>query len=146
MGSIYSQQTDQKKEFLRAAIDGKEDIVKEFLNTQSTGDDFVLSEACRRGRLIIVKMLVNHGFSLENSDALIEAVKSGNAELVAWLLDQGIDIHHKQDQALVEAVEHKETKIFQLLMERGASLHTQDDVISHMISINGFEIVRSYLL
>ena len=51
-------------------------------------------ESCLHGRLDFVTVLLDHGVdsNVQNGKALVNAMKSGNIELIKFLMSKGVDI------------------------------------------------------
>ena len=84
-----------------------------------------LVEYAKNGALDGVKTLIfskedgviNYGYP---EDALIYAVKNGHLAVVEFLLQQGVDVHAKDDRALEVAIESKHFQMCEVLLKGGA--------------------------
>ena len=88
-----------------------------------------LCEACRKGHLEMAKLLVEHGAELQNimleydTNALMNASCSGNAELVEYLINQGADINYENkynSHALLVACEGRHLGVMEVLLKHDA--------------------------
>jgi ankyrin repeat protein len=64
----------------------------------------------------------------ELDQSLLAAIRNGDHVAVAALLDQGADVHARDeigDTALMRAVLHADPRMMELLLERGANLHAR---------------------
>lgn len=91
-----------------------------------------LYEACRKGHLETAKLLVEHGAELQNimleydTNALMNASCSGNAELVEYLIGEGADINYENkynSHALLVACEGRHIGVMEVLLENSADVN-----------------------
>jgi ankyrin repeat protein len=102
-----------------------------------------LGMAAARGELAVVKLLLACGLDrshLSYNDSLIQATMEGHEHVVAFLLDEGIDINSRKKRlfgnrhmegdrcvtALFSAALRNEDYMFQFLLDRGAKLDPKD--------------------
>ena len=87
------------KEFLLAEF-----IIKatygQGINIENNYGNTALTIACRMGSIKFVELLVQNSANVDRetstgTTALIEAVKSTNAEIVQYLIDAGVDVQYK---------------------------------------------------
>ena len=97
-----------------------------------------LTAACRNGSLPIVKMLVQHGASLDDAvvyatDArtrnaatpLHIAAEMGHTDIVAWLIGKGVSVDQRTafgETALMTAANNGRTATVRLLLDSGADI------------------------
>ena len=80
---------------------------------------------------------------LRINEAFLIAVWSGNLIQIKDLLDQGADIHYRDDSALISAARNNQLPLVRFLLEHGANLHSQDDEALVVAAMNGHsDIVR----
>lgn len=92
-------------------------------------------------------MFSNNSISKQKMDAdFIRAVKDGNLPVVQELLDNGVDIHTKEDQGLIYAAAEGHLSIIRELLNRGADIHAQSDWPLIVAVANGRLNVVRYLL
>lgn len=89
------------------------------------------SSLCRRGHPGCLQVLFKHGFTitdpLELHFALYSAIKMNQTEIVSVLIENGMDIHKKEDAPLRLAINEGSLEMVRTLIEGGcpfASLET----------------------
>lgn len=119
-------------DFLKAAGDGREDVVREFLaagmnpNAAGEGGRTAVSRAAGAGHGHVVALLLAHGATPnaatpEGQTALMAAAESGDAQAVKALLAAGADAQAKNDKGvspLAAAVLAGHATVVSLLAER----------------------------
>lgn len=112
-----------------ALIDEKWEIVYYLLDnnkcTESEKNDQIMNAINVRDSLAI-KILFKYGVTISKEELLIAAARV-NTDYVNFFLDQGADIHAKEDEALVVACSSKNLDIVRLLVKRGANIKAQND-------------------
>ena len=125
---------DRSNAIYSAAEKGHFDIVKLLLETDPKAElnhpsYRPLYEACRQGHLEMAKLLVEHGAELQDENdeigtsSVIEASKSGNAELVEYLISKGANVHaynKHNPHALLVACEGRYLDVMEVLLKHGA--------------------------
>ncbi|XP_071090384.1 uncharacterized protein [Haliotis cracherodii] len=92
-----------------------------------------LWRACEGGHVEIVKLLVENGLDVSQSDyydtALLSACKGGHVEIVKLLVENGLDVSQSDygDRALESACEGGHVEIVELLLENGLDVSLSDD-------------------
>ena len=77
---------------------------------------------------------------------LEDCIKSNSLECVKWLLNNGYDVHTKNDLALCWASSKGHLEVVKLLLEAGADVHAIDDYALRWASHNGhLEVVKLLL-
>lgn len=85
--------------------------------------------------------LIKEDASLD--DKLIEAAKIGNIEQLKPLIEQGANIHAKNDYPQRIALKNGHIEVFKDLVTRGADIHAQDDYALRLAAKNGYmDIVK----
>ena len=111
-------------------------------------DDFVLRLNAEKGRLEIVKYLIEQGADIhaKNDYALRLSSQKGHFEVVKFLIEQGADIHVKNDNPLRLSSRFGHFNIVKILIEQGADIHADDDFVLRLNAEKGrLEIVK-YLI
>ena len=117
-------------------------------------------EACERGPLSVVEMLVNHdkGLLEFESDSkqtpLLYAVENGHVDLVRFLLDRGANVHGTPQGArttlMVVCQETGNLDILRLLLAAGSNVEARDafqqTALHHAASSRNVEAVRALIL
>lgn len=92
-----------------------------------------LHYAAWKGRLEIVKFLLDHGADLNatvrGQNVLHFAVRSKNIDVVAFLLEQGVDVNSKgflESSPLMYAAAGNNLKMVQFLLDHGADIQQKD--------------------
>jgi len=90
-----------------------------------TAIDQQLISAAHSGNLEQVRKALDEGADIHARDdrALVLATDNGHADTITLLLDRGADIHADGDGALVLAAEHTHAETVTLLLDRGADIH-----------------------
>jgi ankyrin repeat protein len=108
-----------------------------------------LIEACSSGNLEEVKLMLhpdNDNFFEHHTTinmAFRSAVYLNQVEVAKFLIEQGADIHFKNDDALVLASGHGCLELTKLLLENGADVHATFDLALRVACGNGcIEIVK----
>lgn len=123
-----------------------------------------LGMAAARGELAVVKLLLARGFDkshISYNDSLTQAAMGGHEHVVAFLLDEGIDINSRKKRplgnqdmegdrcaaALFSAAIRGEDHLFQFLLDRGAKLDPKDGKTALGVACTrGDERLRQFLL
>ncbi|KAJ3320303.1 hypothetical protein HDU93_003586 [Gonapodya sp. JEL0774] len=84
------------------------------------GEDRALSRSSEAGHIDIVRLLLFHGAN-PNAGSLQIAALFGHTEVVSLLLDNGADVHRRENAALWNGVLSGERDVVKLLLERGAN-------------------------
>ena len=77
---------------------------------------------------------------------LIEAAKSGNLEVVKYLVENGADIHAEKDYALRLAAYNGHLDVVKYLVEKGVNIHADGDYSLKLATVNGNLEVVKYLV
>jgi len=80
------------------------------------------------------------------SNDLIDAAEKGNLELIKKLVEQGVDVHARDDAALRWAAESGHLDVVKYLVEQGANVHAGDDLALRWAAGNGHLDVVKYLV
>ncbi len=80
------------------------------------------------------------------SERLLEAVKNRNLQKVKQYLDEGDDIHYRNDYSFRWAVGNGYFKIVELLLDRGADIHAFNDEALRLASYSDHVDVVKLLL
>ena len=87
-----------------------------------------LIEASRVGDLVLVKSLLKEDFSIHaNEEALRNSAYNGHLEVVKYLIENGVDIHARNDYALRLASYNGHIEMVKYLVEKGADIHASND-------------------
>ena len=105
------------------------------ISNKKSEDDTYLGVAIRYGDLNMIKVLVEHGASIDELDwqgssPLSLAIVKNFSLITAFLLDHGANIHalHKEGQTPLHiAVSFYENDSVSVLLDHGASMEAQDD-------------------
>ena len=110
--------------------------------------DKQLIEASEKGRLDVVKYLVENGADIHAQDdcALRWSAERGHLEVVRLLLENGADVHTRNNYALGWSAYYGNFEVVRLLLENGADVHANDDYALRWSAENGhLEVVRLLL-
>ena len=82
----------------------------------------------------------------ELNTKLIKYSKEGNLELVQYLIEQGADIHVKDDAALRVAANDNYIEVVKYLVKQWSDIHADNDGAFKMAALNNqLEIVKYFL-
>ena len=106
-----------------------------------------LTFASQEGHIDIVKYLVENGADIHarNDWALIMASENGHLDIVKYLVNEGADIHVRKDWALRIASEKGHLDIVKYLVNEGADIHARDDWALRVASRKGHVEVVKFL-
>jgi ankyrin repeat protein len=81
--------------------------------------------------------------SYRNCRAIIWFVENGHLDVVKYLIEQGADIHAKNNEALRNSAEKGDLDIVKYLVEHGAAVHSIEDYALRYSAVKGhLEIVK----
>jgi len=108
--------------------------------------DFI--DACKHGRLPIVQFLLDQGADIhaKNDYALRLSACNGHLPIVQVLLEQGADIHADNDGALQLSASSGHLPVVQYLLDQGADIHAENDYALQLSAYWGNLPVVQYLL
>ena len=91
--------------------------------------DEALWQAARYGNIDIVEILLVAGADvhIRHDISLLWSAENGHYDIVKLLLEHGIDIHTSNNHALFRSVVHGHTDIVKLLLEYGADVHARNN-------------------
>jgi len=81
-----------------------------------------------------------------NDDTLSQAAKSGNLQLVQYLVSKGANIHADDDLVLGWAVEYGYLQIVQYLLSIGANIHADNNFTLRVAAVTGHLKILQYLV
>jgi len=101
-----------------------------------------------RGKLEIVKYLVENGANIhaKNDQALRNASYYGDLEIVKYLVKNGADIHVRNDEALRNACYKGQLEVVKYLVKNGADIHVRNDQALRWASYYGYFEIVKYLV
>lgn len=110
----------------------------------------LMYEVCLKGWLEMAKLLVSHGVKVsakmsDDSTLLHAASMSGSVELLAYLLDQGLDLYDETDQCLIPAHVATSCSVLEFFFSKGVSIDFNSCSISlleNAVSSKSEEIVK----
>jgi ankyrin repeat protein len=76
---------------------------------------------------------------------LMWSAEYGHINIVKYLVENGADIHARDDLALRISAENGHKKIVEYLTENGADIHARDDQALRLAAQNGHKEVAEYL-
>ncbi|KAK0950028.1 hypothetical protein LTR91_025979 [Friedmanniomyces endolithicus] len=132
---------DERRDALpEASSPGNEEIARLSLVNADVDADAgfgdALESACRGGHEAVVRLLLEKGACIDNSEALRAACVSGNELIVRLLLQEGADVH--TPNALYDAYCRGHEAIVQLLLKEGANANELSEQFGYPL------IVASY--
>jgi len=81
-----------------------------------------------------------------NNITMKDCIDSNSPECVKWLLNNGYDVHAKDDYALRYASRYDHLEVVKVLLEKGADAHAQNDGALRWASEKGhLEVVKLLL-
>ena len=107
-----------------------------------------LIETSEKGDLTKVKELIENGADVHAKDdrALRWSAECGHLEVVRFLLENGADIHAQDDLALCWSALYGHLDVVKYLVENGANIHAQNDRALRWSTSNGHLDVVKYLV
>ena len=122
-----------------------EDVDRLLNNKISSNDKLIISATY--GLLKIVKYLVDNGADIHAKDDLVlqVAIENGHLEIVQYLVSKGVNIHVYYDLALQWAARNGHLDIVKYLVDQGANIHAIDDWALREAEENGHDEVVAYL-
>jgi ankyrin repeat protein len=117
------------------------------MNTQEQLDNDLI-QAAKHGNLINVKSLIEQGADIhaKNDESLIMSARDGHLEVVKYLVEHGADIHSYKDQALRWSAENGRLEVVRYLFEQGADMHACNDCALKWSAKYGHLEVVKYLV
>ncbi|WP_175888188.1 ankyrin repeat domain-containing protein [Burkholderia contaminans] len=94
--------------------------------------------ACDFGDMELLIALDEAGARFDKQEALKQAAYNGYSQIVSFLVEKGMDIHHNEEEALRKALENGKFDTAELLLSLGAS---SEVAINHM---EGNESLRDF--
>ena len=96
----------------------------------------------------VIERLIQEGADVHTREdcTLREASGNGHLEIVKLLLEHGANVHAQEDKALRWASRNGHTKVVELLLEHGADVRAYDDEALRWASYNGHLGVVKLLL
>lgn len=80
---------------------------------------------------------LQHLAILTQNDRMIEASRNNYDKLLLWSLKRGADVHYHDDEALKDASKYGNVEVVKILLDKGANIHTEDDLPIILASMNG---------
>jgi ankyrin repeat protein len=116
-----------------------------FFNVTNIIDEYQLNRYLIRERNIdIIKYMWSKG--VLNEDCILTAIEFNNKELVEFFLDNGVNIHYRNDVAIITAAEVGNLDILLYLIDKGADIHVnRDDIMHAAVYGNNIEVIRTLL-
>lgn len=71
----------------------------------------------------LVKLLLQKGADPNRGKCLVEACRWGNVQVVKWLIDYGINVHHPHRQCVGMVVKANNLKLAKLLLKHGSKVN-----------------------
>lgn len=110
---------------------------------------YLLPKYFRRGRTLKsrIKSFFNHNLAISSrlSNALQTAIINHQIDVVKVMVEQGVNIHYKNEQALQTAVSNGDLDIVQYLIEKGACMHTGKPNAYNLAMSGGHDDVGSFM-
>jgi hypothetical protein len=108
----------------------------------------ILSERRSLSDIDTWKWLIENGANIHARDdlALIWASEKGHLEVVKYLVENGANIHARDDYALGLASRNGHLEVVKYLVENGANIHARDDYALRWASEKGHFEVVKYLV
>ena len=114
----------------------------------------LLMLAVEANNLYLVKYLIEHGTKpdiqdIDGNEALSYVTERTSPEVIAYLLDQGLDINHRnkfQNTPLMFAIRHENVPAVQFMVEHGADVRAITRSGRTMVSMAQGPKVRAYLM
>lgn len=108
-----------------AAEKGQIKVVQFLLELGAAASDRMLEVAAGNGHLSVCEALIAHGADVNNSGALMQAVKQDRMEVLRLCLEKGADL--KMWPVLLKAVNLKRTEMVRVLLEKGADPNSRQE-------------------
>ena len=96
--------------------------------------------------LYLSRKLVSKDIRYTKHNSLIKAIENGNFVIVAYLVEQKVDIHANDSEALLYASEGGHLLILKYLVENGANLNVNESEPLRYASKNGHLPIVKYLV
>lgn len=140
-----------------AVVNNSIDILKYLLLNSNidihVDNDYCIKVACQGGHYEIVKMLMSAGANFRiDEDYPFRVTQSfggvlnqigDRINITKLLIENGADIHAKNDYAFAIACEHNDLEMVKTLLHYGANIHANDDLgLLNAVSCNYYEMVH----
>ena len=121
----------------------------EMLHEYCTNYDIYQVKSIIIDPLTIIRNLLSELRSSQNilNISVCNASRNGHVQVVKIVLENGADIHAREDEPLRVASEKGHTEIVKLLLQHGADIHAREDYPLRVASEKGFLLVfQSYYI
>lgn len=126
--NINENKLDSCRKILNKKINISHDIKKYIKYSENINDNFIRS--IKIGNIKNINFLINNGVDIhyKNDKALTISSKHGNIEVVKFLIENGVNIHAKDDNALLYSSKNGNIEVVNFLVENGANIHAGNDI------------------
>ena len=136
-------------DFASAAKGGNLQIVRTLLNQPGRRGDEGLFDACQKGHLEIVQLILEHGAASDSIESYVfeAGAESGNVQILKELWTQrGVDVRAEDDKPLRWAVVKNREASVEALLEMGANARAKSSVaLRTAVQMGHVEIVSTLL-
>lgn len=105
--------------FAAAIAGGHAEVAAVLLTAGALATGRALGNACHLGRIDLAAACVQHGASPAQHRVLDTAARAGHLPMVRWLLDHGADLANEGRNALCEAANAGQADVVTFLLEQG---------------------------
>jgi hypothetical protein len=144
MDSFNQDTYNKTQRFLALFLLGEKRLIEQYLPSEAympfihlmkdkkiSPDDLnnMMIEMAIQGNVLGTTVFLEQGADIHAKEdlALRQASKWGQLDVVKLLLDRGANIHSRNDGALHEASQEGHLDVIKLLLDRGANIHSQND-------------------
>lgn len=121
-------------------------LAKRFSSVMRRCRSFLVTPACKAGNLDIIKYLASIGVNLHNNNYIHMAAEHGHIHLIEYFIDNGVDIHYRDDKILTYACKSGSIDIVKYLVEKGCDVRADKDDPLIVSSDLGYKEIVKYLV
>ena len=123
----------------------KDDVLDQLKKSNKSMNEILIKSA-ENGFLLGVKYALENGADVhvKDDDALRWSSYSGHYDVVKLLLDNGADVHANKDQALRWAANNGHYNIVKLLLDNGANVYAINNYTLENLSEDIVKLLESY--
>ena len=114
-----------KNALLRGKIDAVKILISCGADIDMQGDNCTMNNAVRSGNLELVKYLIDQGVCVQHPKIILYAARSGNLEMVKFLISIGFNIHEDNDRIISHAAMSGNIELARYLINQGIDVDAE---------------------